>query len=752
MDMVKESTMNTQRKVNMKTLALAFLVLPCVVWGQDKDASADKAEAVEKAPVKTEFTIGAYYLDDDSYRYGKYSGLDEEGVQALLDFRIEKRPKWDTADTIRWSLQGWRLGLDSRRVEFKFNDQGTQSLKVDYREMPNNRIGDGLTPYQGAGSGTLTLPNSWAVAPGSDDTSGFTALQENLVNLEIDTKRRRLDVSYNRKLGQTWSVAVDYRHETKKGARTVGGMFGNWPDNPRAVILPAPVDYNTDNVELMINYGTTRLQFGIGGYASFFSNDETSLIWQNAYGRQAGWAPDVAYPDAQGRLGLEPDNSYVQFKAYAGLNLNPSTRISADFAYGEMKQDEPLLPYTVNTDLVVRTPVPLAVLDAKIETMMFNFRATSQLARRLNLALNYHYDDRDNKTPQAEFLYIGGDSQDQPFGPAARINLPFSYRNQKGDAVATYRFPHGIRIKGGAEYSDVNREYSEVTDSNEFTWLAGIRFGGFETAAFNFDYRNSDRDVNAYIGNALLIESYRPGVIGQDDWRNHPLLRKYNLTDRERDEFRFRADIFPVSQINFGLSASYFKDDYADGFFGLNQAKIRSGTIDMGWYPKKNIAMTAYYTKDKYDASQTSLAFGSRPQAADLGRIWYADTEDDVDTYNVSLTFSELGENQGWKGFSLGLDYTYSNTQSMIDVTAPNLVTAPLPKLTSKMRSVGAWANLEIGDRSSIRLTVENAKLDTSDFAVDNALPDTLFDVLTLGESAQDYDVVLITGSLTYRF
>jgi len=747
--------MNKHKKVNLKLLALAVSMLPLYAWGQDKDSSeakSNKTEAAEKAPVITEFTLGMYALDDDSYPYGKYSGLDEDDISALVDFRIEKRPQWDSGDTVWWSLQGWRLGLDSRRVEFKFNDQGKQSFKVDYREIPNNRIGDALTPYAGAGSGELTLPAGWQVAPGSDDTGGFTALRENLVKLEIDTKRRRLDMSYDRKLGRAWSVDVDYRHETKKGTRTIGGMFGNWPDNPRAAILPAPVDYITDNVELMVNYGTNRLQFGIGGYASFFSNDKTSLVWQNAYGRQAGWAADVHYPDSRGQLGLEPDNRFVQFKAYAGLNLSPSTRITADFAYGEMKQDEPLLPYTVNTDLVVRTPLPMSVVDARIETTMFNFRATSQLARRLNVALNYHYDDRDNKTPQAEYLYIGGDSTDQPFGPAARINLPFSYRNQKGDAVATYRFAHGIRVKGGVEYADINREYSEVTNADELTWLAGVKFGGLETASFNFDYRNSDRDVNAYIGNTLYIESYKPGVLGEDAWRNLPLLRKYNLTDRERDEFRFRADVFPVTQVNFGLSASYFKDDYADGYFGLNEAEIRSGTLDLGWYPAENVTLTAYYTKDKYEASQTSLAFSSRPEAADPDRIWHARSKDEVDTYNASLAFSGLGESHGWKGFSLGFDYTYSYTRSRINVTAVTLPTAALPRLTSKFRSMGAWGNLEIGERSSIRLTVENAKLNTDDFAVDNVLPDTLSNVLTLGEGAPDYNVVLITGSLTYRF
>ena len=711
-----------------------------------------EAEADEQPVVEDEVSIGLYYLDDDSYRYGKFTGLVEEGVEPLLDFRIERRPQWDSEDSRRWSIQGWRLGLDSRRIEFNYIDQGTQSFQVDYREIPNYRFSDGATPYRAIGSDTLPLASTWQIAEGSSNTTGFITLDESLSDLSIDTKRRRLDLSYGRKLSKIWSLDIDYRHETKKGARTIGSIFGYTGGNPRAVILPAPVDYKTDNIEIMFNYATSRVQFSFGMYASFFSNDETSLIWQNAYGHQSQWADPVHFPDAEGQLALAPDNSYMQFKGYVGFNLTPSTRLSADMSFGRMEQDELLLPYTINPDLLVHTPVPLTTLDGKINTTMFNVRLTSQLARRLGLALNYHYDDRDNKTPQAAYPYIGGDSQNQRDDEDARINLPYSFRKQKADAILTYRFSGGIRLKGGVEYSDYSREYSEVTDSDELTWLAGIKYSGLETAAFRFDYRNSSRDVEAYVGNALLIESHLPGAVEEDEWENHPLLRKYYLTDRDRDEFRFRADFFPTTMLNIGLSASYFNDDYDEGYFGLNEAKIRSGTIDFGVYPTENISVTAYWTIENYDASQSGISFRNTTMAEDPDNIWFADSEDDVSTYNVSMAFTEIGADKGWKGFSLGFDYTYSNTESLIDVTAVTLTTEPLPELTSKLRSLSAWAILEVGSSSSIRFSVENSKLSTKDFSLDTVETDTLSNVLLLGESAANYNLILITGSWTYRF
>jgi MtrB/PioB family decaheme-associated outer membrane protein len=734
---------------------LALLALPVTAWAQDKDKKADdgkKKQASEEPAVQKEITIGAWYLDSDSYRYGKYSGLTDKGGYVLFDFKLEKRPDPKSDDTTRWRFQGWRLGLDSRRVEFDYHQQGTQRFKVDYREIPNHRFDDGLTPFREQAQGVWNLPAGWEVDPRRSTTRGFLTLQENLVDLSVDTKRRRLDLAYNRKLSSAWNLEIDFRHETKKGERTLGSIFGYSFANPRGVILPAPVDQTTDILEAMFAYGSSRLQFGFGFYASFFSNDDETLIFQNPYSHLTSWADSVAFPGSQGRTALEPDNSYIQFKAYGGLNFNSTTRLSAAFSYGQMEQDDALLPYSINPELVVHTPVPLASLDAKINTTMFNVRLTSQLARRLGLAVNYHYDDRDNKTPREVYPYIGADSQDQRNLEDGRVNRPYSYTRQKADAIITYRFAKSARLKAGVEYSDYSRDYQEVEDSDELAWLAGVSFRGWSMATLKFDFRSSSREVSEYIGNAPLINSFLPGVIGEDDWQNHPLLRKYFLTDRDRDEYRVRADFFPSTQINFGFAGSYLKDDYDAGFFGLNEATIKSWTVDAGWYPQEHVALTGFYTFDEYDASQSSRFLHNSNSTGDLKNNWFADTEDSVDTYNIALTFTDVGADRGWKGVEFGMDYTFSNTKSVIDVVSVSEDTAPLPDLQSKMQTFSIWGSIAVGDSSSIRLTAESAKLKTRDWALDNVDTDTLAWVLLLGQNAANYDLWLISASWSYRF
>lgn len=744
-------------KIKYKTIlgvaALALFALPSTSWAQDED-SDDKKDSKKKVVLAEEIqnvaTFGFYNLNQDSYRYGKYSGLTDKGAYALVDFRVEKRPDPKSDDTVRWRFQGWRLGLDSRRVKFDYRDQGTQRFTADYREIPNYRFSDGQTPYREIAPGAWSVAQGWEVV--GSNTRGFLTLQESLVDLKVDTKRKRIDLGYSRKLGTSWNLDIDYRHETKKGERTLGSIFGYNGGNPRAVILPAPVDWNTDIIEAMFNYGTARVQFGIGFYASFFSNDQNTLTFQNAYGHQSQWADSVEYPNSQGQFALEPDNSYVQFKANGAMNFSHSTRLAADFSVGKMKQDERLLPWSVNKELVVHTPVPLDSLNAKIDTMMFNLRLTSQLARRLGLRVNYHYDDRDNKTPRAVYPYIGADSQDQRDEEDGRINLPYSYTRQKADAVMTLRFARAARLKAGIEYSDYSRDYQEVEDSDEFAWLAGISFRGWSQGSLSFNYRNSSRDVSEYIPNTPLIESHIPGTVEDDEWENHPLLRKYFLTDRDREEFRFRADFFPNPEINVGFAAAYYKDDYDEGYFGLNEAKIETWTIDAGWYPQEHIALTGFYTNEKYDSSQASRTFRNLGTAADPDNDWWADTEDKVDTYNVGLAFTELGANRGWKGIGFGVDYTYSKTNSNIEVTAVTANTAPLPDLLTKMQSLSFWADFAVGEQSNIRLTAEDARLASTDWGLDDVVPGTLANVLLLGQSAANYDLWLISASWSYRF
>ncbi len=758
--MVRNYTMKTKLKQTLSVIALVFLALPLATWAQEKkdeDAKAkDKTEAKEekKSTVDNEVDVGIYYLDEDSYRYGKYTGLTDSEAYLLFDFRLEKRPEWNSGDPTRWRFEGWRVGLDSRRLEFDFRQQGKQRFTFDYRQTPNNNWRNGESIYLGAGSGDLTLPDGWEVEPGSYTTRGFFKLDEYLSPVKMRTERKSMKLEYALRLGAHWNMSIDYKHEVKDGTRATWAVIGYDGANARSVGIAAPVDWNTDNFEAMFSYANGRFQFGAGIYASFFKNDEKTVSWETAFGKVGRWDAGTGFPEGSGQIALEPDNSYLQFKMYGGMNFARGTRLTADFSYGSMEQDDAFLPYTINENLRVRTPLPQSNADAKINMTMLNLRLTSRLARSLNLAVNYRYDDRDNKTPRAPdgYPYVQGDSIDQMRASAARLNLPYSYTNQELGAILNWRVGHGVGLKGGVTWNDYSRTYSEVNDSDEISYLAGISFRGLQTAAFRLDYDYSDRDIDEYVGNRPFQLSHLPGSVDEEAWQNHPFQRKYNQTDRKRSEWRFRMDWFPTTEFNFGLTGRSIEDEYDENAFGLNEAEASSWTIDAGWYPSEKIELSGFYTTEKWESEMSGQQFTTfQPnQAWNPDWSWWNESEDDVDTYNFHLGFKNYGKSEG---IHFGADYTYSNVRSLISTTGvPRVGTAPLPELKSKLSSYTIYADFDLGEKSTIRLAAESSKLTMDDFSVDNVVPDTMPYVLSFGQPTQDYDIVLVSASWRYRF
>ena len=749
----EEHGMNTglskTHRIFWRWLCCALAMVTCGL------VSAADDEAEKASDIEQEYEVGVYILDEDAWRFGKYTGLIDEGTELLLDFRLESRPEWDSGETRNWSLLGWRLGLDSRRLAFEYENQGSWEFGADYRELPNYRFEGGVSPFDGIGSNVLTLPANW-VAPMGGGTGSFETLEENLAPVSSYWKRKRFDLYYDRQFNSAWALNVTWRHETKDGDDTFGGVIGYNGMNPRAVVLPSPIEWETDIMEATLHFGTARYQLGAAVYASWFGNDYSSLSWQNPYGARSTWAPAAGYPRGQGLASLDPDNEAMQFRLYGGLNLSPTSRVSADIAFGTMEQDDPLFGYTVNDRLMVHTPLPANSANAKIDTTHANLRFTTRLFRRLGLVANYTLDKRDNQTPRHTWIYIGGDAEDQKPPSEGRINLPFSYEKQQWDLTATWRAGHGVRLKGGVEWDNYSRTYAEVLDSDEARVFAGLNIGTWSKASFSFDVIYSDRDVDEYVHNRPYLAYRVPGSVSDDDYDNLPALRKYNQADRSRREYRARADFFPVERFSFALSGARYDDDYDDptGQFGLQNSDINSWSVDAGFYPSEALSITAYYTNERFDTVQTGRMWTGKIQAGNPANNWQADAEDKVDTWNISLTLNGFGEDSSLGDrLRLGLDLTHSNVESDIVVDgAENILTAPLPTLINKMDSWSLWASFDINERAALRLSYESQQLSSNDFALDDVPIDGSPSVLLLGQAAPDYDVSLVMLYLAYRY
>lgn len=745
-------------------LAIVVWVLPITAPAQEDEFTLeeevkpppDPERVAELTEVRSEAEFGIGYVSDDAFRFGRYNGLEQQGLFGVFDFAINRRGAYDGESAEYWSLTGSNLGLTSRQARFEYGHQGQYGFFVGYDQVPTFRSDSAMTIFEGSGDSNLTLPAGWVAGA---NTAGMTQLLPSLRDSDIEHMRRRLDLGFDAMLPHRWDVMTSYRRETKDGIKTVGAVIGNSGGNPRSVILPEPIDYVTDQIEAVISHADQRKQLQIGYYVSLFENENRSLTWQNPYAAIAGWDAAAGFPGGQGSLHLAPDNRFHQVSVRGGYNVSGQTRVTADVALGRMTQDEPFLPYTVNPLLAasITQPLPRGSLDGRIDTTAVNFRIASRLNWKFHWNAGYRYDERDNRTPRNEYVYIGGDSQTQNTGVTSdrrRFNEPYSYEEQALRFDAGYQLLSRLDVTLGAERREFERSFSEREKAVENSYNPGLKSDPSDLLSGGLRFSRADRHGSTYVGEEPFLSGYSSGFTSTvpGGWENAPGLRKYHLADRERDRLALFATLAPSAQWSVGLNADYLNDDYVESELGLTESRIESYTLDATYAPSATWSIYAFYTYEELRSDQNgrSIRGGATrvTDAVDATRSWFARHRDLVDTFGGGFN-KEIVEDT----LSVGLDYVHAESEGEVAVTTgTSLTAAPLLPSTTRLNSVSLYAAYKWKKDRTFKLRYWFEDYVSADWALDNVEPNTLANVTLLGENSVDYSVQVVFLSVAYRF
>lgn len=706
--------------------------------------------------VEGEVELGLGYLDESSFRYGKYSGMVEDGLEVIANFNFVSRPVWDSGATRYWRLAGERLGFDSRRVEVEAGDQGRQRLRFGFQETPRNLFEDGQTPFLGGGSQQLTLPAGWEAAEAS--TAAMTALNDNLIDFSQRQRRRDAKLEYRLHFAEGWRLDASMRRQVRDGRSEMAGTFGTNGGNSRAALLPAPVDYETDTFDVSVIREGAKHLLGMAWHGSFFRNSDRELSWQNPFGPQPQWQPGAAFPDGFGRLALLPDNDFQQLRVFGQLTLTPTTRASLDLARGRMRQDQRFLPYSFDPDLAP-VPLPRAALDAEVDTTLIHFRVNSRPLPRLNVVGRIRFDDRDNKTSQGLYRPVSGDAGLQVAPENGRINRPYGLTRREMGVDGAYRLPQRTRLNFGYEHRLRKRDFSEVNTAREHVFRGGLSTHRFEALSLGLEASHERRNTSRYVGNRPLLATRVPGSVDPEAFENHPNLRRYYLADRDRDRVQIRADVHPAQDWHLGAAFAWSRDDYREDLFGLDESRLRSWMLDAGYVPNDSVRFSAFYHHDRYANAQRARSFTRTPgTAGDPDRNWSVDTRDIHETWGLSLDLEGLdagfaSTDGGGRKLDLNLSYTDSRSQGRIDVEAgPALSAADLPNLSTRFQVLGITATQRISEDARIRFAFEHERYKSRDFALDGVAPNSVAQVLLFGESSPRYRANWFTLSYLHRF
>ncbi|UCH72841.1 MAG: MtrB/PioB family decaheme-associated outer membrane protein [Rhodospirillales bacterium] len=695
--------------------------------------------------------FGAGYVDGGSFKFGEYTGLAEDGAFFIGSFGATARDAYDDDAAFYLEMEARSLGLENRSLQFEAGSQGRYGLGLDYQSIPHYLQGGALTPYSGEGTNVLTLPPSWPTLPANGDTSTMP-LASTLRAIDLKTQRERFGGNLFFLPRENWRFDVNYRNETKTGTQTTFGMFGENGGNPGSVALAEPVDYETNEVDVIANYASSDFQLQAIYAGSFFKNQFSSLRWQNAYtGGNPNGGPWDFQPE-EGQMALNPDNQAHNLTLSGGYSVSDATRVTGSLAYGVMLQNEDLLPYTINAAIPIGTPLPRSSLDGQINTLRADLGATSRLGQSFDVSGRYRFSDRDNKTPRDVYSYVANDVSNQG-DRGDWLNAPHSFNQHLVNLDGAYRLGSYSKFGLGYEYDNMERTYSERDKTEEHTLSA--RLSGRATDAVDgwVSYSYAARDGDVYVGNAPLRESEVPDP-GPGAFENNPDLRKFNIGNRIRNEVRAVANWMASDTVAVSLGANYALDDYDETTIGLTEGSALGAKADMSYSASERLTAYAWYAYDEMGFDQRGYRFtgGELPPFNDPTRFWTIDTTDRVHSLGAGLDWRNLATD-----VRLTLDYTFSMARTSYDVaggTGANGsgTTDDLPDVETDIHSLELAAEYDMTPGVTFRLAYLFEYFDSVDFALDNVAPDTMDAVLWFGGNSPDYTAHVIGVSTVLNF
>lgn len=650
-------------------------------------------------------SLGAAYVSDDAARFGDATGLDEQGGYVLAD--AAGRQVNEHGYALEYAIE--ELGLDSRSATLGVRRPGAFALRLSYDELPNHVFDTTQTVFTGTGSAQLGLPENW-VRAGS--TSGMAAVASDLRNVNISNERKTLGLDGQYFFSQRLGLAVDYRRQERDGLAIQGASFGTTSSQ-----LPMAIDSTTDQVDLTLRYRADRGDVTLAYYASFYNEADPGRTWANPF---TAWAPGAD----SGRLAAPPDNSYQQLRLSGSYTLPFESVVVVSGSTGRMRQDESFLPYTINSQ-VATAALPRSDLDGEVKTTDLQLTVTSRPIAHTRLKAAYHYLDRDNNTPQQTWDIVEGDG----FAAGSFINIPYSFTRERLNLSAQYELFRSLRVAAGYDRSELDRPHQEVREQAEDTGWGQLNWRPLASLDLTLRGGAANRDIDAYQASADIM-----GL-------QNPLLRKYNLADRDRQFGELRAAVTPSNlPVSIGATVSAANDNYRGSILGLTSSRERDATVDVSWTPREQLSLFLQTGYERIDAKQTGSESFSTPD-------WAARNED---------RFHTAGGGLRWLGVArktdLTLGYNYARGKGRILIERLAQAADRLPDLETTLHSVRLDVQHHWSDTLEINCGVRYEDFHTQDWSLAGVEPATVPTLLTLGADPYDYDVTVFSLSFRYFF
>lgn len=707
------------RKIMLLIACLIVSLAPVAVFAEDEDLGEGEAKVEVKERFETdgEIKVGVQAVDEkegESAKFNEYRDI-EDGFY-LYKFSVEGVDN----DNGRYiEFKGTNVGREDQNLKFRGGGAGKWGVELEWDEIPHNMSEKAKTPYDKAGDGLYTVPanagiTSITAASLAQDDQVLNLLNNTLHSTDLETQRKKGRAALSYTPTSNLKLKFEYSDEKKDGEQLTGAPIGDRPPRSLVVQLPEPVDYTTRDLKLEAEYSGKNFQAVASHLVSDFTNDTESLTWQSMfYGEDSAAGTQDFNNDigrtasTYGRMALPPDNRYQNTSLTLGVDLPLDSRLTASASKGKMEQDETLLPYSYSTldptnaltvDWNDPAKLPRSKADAEINTSQYNVEYSIDPIDRLNLHAFYRYYDLDNDTKTDEWYYVTSDTASNTAASTSftnqRKNLAYGYTKKNHGLDLSYNILRST-LGLGYEREDIERDFREA-DTEEDIYKISLNTRPANWLNVKLKYLQGERDGGTYNGE-ITDQSYHftnAAESGTDRpvsaFGNHPDLRKYDVSDRERKQFDAKAILNPANNLNLSLSYGQREDDYdsdvastqalagvtvataqaqasttAGDQLGLLENNRKTYGVDAGYAPTGRLSFSAFALTEENESKQRGMAFdennriGSaatpQPDWNNAAKQWTAKIDDKTNTLGAGFGFVIIP-----KKLNFATDYTYS--------------------------------------------------------------------------------------------
>lgn len=768
--------------------------LAVLTAGLAASAMAAEATVEELTQPTSTVEVGGIYVDKDSAKFGEYNGLAKKGGYLDFGFDLRGGGAYDqqSGSVQRWRVTGTNLGLDVRRLQADYAEQGLYGIRFEYDQIRRNQFDDYLSLWNGVGTSTLTLPAGYPPVAARTGTSGlanWNNIQSPNLNAtttgggpgyvipalmhpeNIATTRKRIGLGGEVKLTDQWSVSLNARNEKKDGTKLTGVAMGGF----KGALVAEPIDSDTTIVEAAARYFSKQATFSVGYNTSLYRNHIDA------------WT--VEYPFAgtilnnRSLMNGAPDNEMHQVALEGSYRFSPTIKLTAAGSYARLTQNE-AFAYQSNASWIV----PTTSADAKVINKNLLVRLTANPMAGLDLNASYKLQDRDNRTPIETFRI----SQYDGAGTASTVieNAPLNRKEQTLALDGRYKLGRDRWVSAGYEHQVIKRT-SDNPDVDP--WASGeskedsIRFAFgqaiTETISGRVSYLHGRR-------RAVDYEEPEPNPVTASAnaglFSEVPGFRQFYLNDRNRDKLRGALDFQVSETVSLQAGVDFIKDRFPGGEFGLKSTDSTAFNLDATVAPSDRLAFNGFLNfedmKSKQEQFQIPVnrapgvptlvphgpgcgpytsASGNLPAdyLTDPCRFWSVAQADKIWTLGLGAKYSGLMSGR----LTLSLDATYSDAKTNLNFTGGTyysngigqnvyIPAQNMPEITSRITDLKFGARYDVSKNSAVRFTWLHRRLRSSDPQFD------LFGITSTqayigpGLVAPKYDVNAVALTYVYTF